>query len=52
MLLEARNPIEAIRLKAKRLMVMRRGKVIAETPSSPCSLNLETRRIELDRRFV
>ena len=51
-LLEARDPIEAIRLKAKRLMVMRRGKVIAETPSSPCSLNLETRRIELDRRFV
>ena len=51
-LLEARNPIEAIRLKAKRLMVMRRGKVIAETPSSPCSLNLETRRSELARRFV
>ena len=51
-LLEARDPIEAIRLKAKRLMVMRRGKVIAETPSSPCSLNLETRRSELDRRFV
>ena len=43
-LLEARNPIEAIRLKAKRLMVMRRGKVIAETPSSPCSLNLDARR--------
>ena len=51
-LLEARDPIEAIRLKAKRLMVMRRGKVIAETPSSPYSLNLETRRSELDRRFV
>ena len=51
-LLEARDPIEAIRLKAKRLMVMRRGKVIAETPSSPCNLNLETRRSELDRRFV
>ena len=51
-LLEARDPIEAIRLKAKRLMVMRRGKVIAETTSSPCSLNLETRRSELDPRFV
>ena len=51
-LLEARDPIEAIRLKAKRLMVMRRGKVIAETPSSPCSLNLENHRSELDRRFV
>ena len=51
-LLEARDPIEAIRLKAKRLMVMRRGKVIAETPSSPCSLNLETRRSKLDRHFV
>ena len=51
-LLEARDPIEAIRLKAKRLMVMRRGKVIAVTPSSPCSLNLDARRSELDRRFV
>ena len=51
-LLEARDPIEAIRLKAKRLMVMRRGKVIAETPSSTCNLKLETRRSELDRRFV
>ena len=51
-LLEARDPIEAIRLKAKRLMVMRRGKIIAETPSSPSSLNLDTRRSELDRRFV
>ena len=51
-LLEARDPIEAIRLKAKRLMVMRRGKVIAETPSSPCRLYLDTHRSELDRRFV
>ena len=51
-LLEARDPIEAIRLKAKRLMVMRRGKIIAETPSSPCSLNLDARRSELDCRFV
>ena len=51
-LLEARDPIEAIRLKAKRLMVMRRGKIIAETPSSPCSLNLDACRSELDRRFV
>ena len=51
-LLEARDPIEAIRLKAKRLMVMRRGKIIAETPSSPCSLNLDARRSVLDCRFV
>jgi len=51
-LLEARDSIEAIRLKAKRLMVMRRGKIIAETPSSPCSLNLDARRSVLDCRFV
>ncbi|CAN5265031.1 amidohydrolase family protein [soil metagenome] len=32
-LLQARDPIEAIRLKATRLAVIRRGKVIAETPA-------------------
>ena len=41
-LLEAKDPIEAIRLKAKRLMVMRRGKVIAETPVSYTHLTLPT----------
>ncbi len=51
-MLEAHDPIEAIRLKAKRRMVMRRGKVIAENPSTPTRLNLDGRRSELDQRFV
>ena len=32
--LQAADPIEAIRLKAPRLAVIRRGKVIAETPAA------------------
>jgi cytosine deaminase len=32
-LLQARDPIDAIRLKATRLAVVRRGRVIAETPA-------------------
>ena len=51
-LLEARDPVEAIRLKAKRLKVMRRGKVIAETPSDQINLNLKRRPKTLDLRFV
>ena len=31
--LQAADPIEAIRLRARRLAVVRRGKVIAETPA-------------------
>ena len=41
--LQARDPIEAIRLKANRLHVVRRGKVIAETPERVSSLRLEGR---------
>src|SRR5918993_4006820 len=39
-LLQARDPIEAIRLKANRLAVVRAGRVIAETPPSVSSLAL------------
>ncbi len=42
-LLQARNPIEAIRLKANRLKVVRRGKVIAETGERTAMLHLEGR---------
>jgi cytosine deaminase len=42
-LLEARDAIEAIRLKANRLAVVRRGKVIAETPPRTTALLLEGR---------
>jgi cytosine/creatinine deaminase len=41
--LEAADPIEAIRLKATRLHVIRRGKVIAETPAAAAQLELPGR---------
>ena len=42
-LLQARDPIEAIRLKATRLAVIRRGRVIAETPARVAKLALDGR---------
>jgi len=42
-LLQATDPIDAIRLKANRLKVMRRGKVIAETPERLSTLTLPGR---------
>lgn len=42
-LLQAKDPIEAIRLKANRLKVVRRGKIIAETPERISALHLEGR---------
>ena len=42
-ILQARDPIEAIRLKPARLFVIRRGEVIAETPERLTSLHLEER---------
>lgn len=47
-LLQARDPIEAIRLKAARLAVIRGGKVIAETPPRRARLSLPGRPAELD----
>jgi cytosine/creatinine deaminase len=47
-LLQARDPIEAIRLKATRLAVMRRGKVIAETPARIGRLTLDGRPASVD----
>jgi cytosine deaminase len=41
--LQARDPIEAIRLKANRLFVVRRGRLIAETPERESQLHLEGR---------
>ena len=37
-LLQASNPVEAIRLRATRLVVIRRGKVVAQTPARTASL--------------
>jgi cytosine deaminase len=42
-ILQAKDPIEAIRLKANRLYVIRRGKVIAESPERVTKLALEGR---------
>ena len=42
-LLQARDPIDAIRLKANRLKVVRRGKIIAETPERTTALGLPGR---------
>ena len=37
-LLQARTPVEAIRLRATRLKVYRRGKLLAETPAATAAL--------------
>lgn len=42
-LLQARDPIEAIRLRANRLMVVRRGRIVAQTPAATATLNLDER---------
>ena len=42
-ILQARNPVEAIRLKANRLYVVRKGRVIAETSERITHLHLEDR---------
>jgi cytosine/creatinine deaminase len=42
-LLQAHDPAEAIRLRATRLKVFRRGKLIASTPAATASLNLPGR---------
>lgn len=46
--LQAADRVEAIRLKATRLHVIRRGKVIAETPAAETRLSLEGRPERLD----
>ena len=45
-LLQARDPVEAIRLRAARLKVFRRGKMIASAPASTVSLNLPGRPVQ------
>lgn len=42
-LLQARDPIEAIRLRATRLKVFRRGQLIAENPAAAATLHLQGR---------
>ena len=43
LLLQARDPVEAIRLRATRLAVIRRGKVIARSPAAVATLSIPDR---------
>ena len=47
-LLQARSPIEAIRLRAQRLWVMRRGEVIARSPALTAALHMPGRPATVD----
>ncbi len=47
-LLQAHDPIEAVRLRARRLAVIRRGKVIAETAAEEPVLHLDERPGRID----
>jgi cytosine deaminase len=49
--LEASDPIEAIRLRATRLAVISKGKVVARTPPRRASVSLPGRDSVVDRRF-
>lgn len=46
--LQARDPVEAIRLRATRLLVLRSGRVIARTPAATASLAIEGRPSEVN----
>ena len=47
-LLQARDPIEAIRLRAARLVVVRRGRVVATAPRQASTLALDGRPASVD----
>ena len=50
-MLQAADPVEALRLRATRLMVMRAGRVIARTPPATASLSLSDRPQTVDWRL-
>ena len=47
-LLQAQDPVEAIRLRATRLQVYRRGKLLAQTPAATARLHLPGRPAQTD----
>ena len=49
-ILQAKDPIEAIRIKANRLTVMRHGKIIATTPAKQSSLFIRNKQRLVDPR--
>ncbi len=50
-MLQAADPVDALRLRATRLMVMRAGRVIARTPPATASLSLPERPQTVDWRL-
>ena len=50
-LLQATDPVEAIRLRATRLAVVRAGKVVARTPAATAALSLPDRPAQTDFRM-
>ena len=52
MLLQARSPEEAIRLRATRLAVVRRGRIVAQTPAATATLDLPGRSSSVDWTLV
>lgn len=50
--LQARDPLEALRLRARRLLVLRAGRVIAETPAEVTQLSLPGRTGTLDASTI
>lgn len=51
-LLQASDPVEAIRLRAARLLVVRRGQIVARTPPAIAQLSLPGRPGEVDFRLA
>jgi cytosine deaminase len=47
-LLQARDPAEAIRLRASRLIVVRRGAIVARSPAAIAALSLPGRPQSVD----
>lgn len=50
--LDAGDPVEAIRLRAERLCVIARGKVVAEREKRKCRLSIAGRPAEVERRHL
>ena len=51
-LLQAADPFEAIRLKATRLVVVRRGRIIAQSPERISKLGLKGRPENVSLNFI
>ncbi|MFZ6750620.1 amidohydrolase family protein [Undibacterium sp. Ren11W] len=52
LILDAGNPVEALRLRAARLCVIRRGKVLSQMPAAQAQLHISGRPAQLNFRLV